>query len=351
MADTQNAPSVPQGPVAPSESIEAAHSAILGLLDSDEETPESKEEQPSEEEESTEETQDESLEEVSEEEEESEDEESEEEEESEESEEESDDKDALYEVRVDGEDHEVTLDELVKGYSRQSDYTKKTQALAASREEAELSKSQYEAALPELQHLKQQYVDALGQVINNSMAGLERFNIDWETLKEDDREEYLLKRDEFRQAQESIQRTQQQRQHEAENMQREAQDSHQRMVEQEQAKLVKMVPEWGKAETRQSLAIELRDYALSQGFTKEEISSLIDSRSFVALMKAMKYDALSGTKIKAKKIKNKPKVIRSGTGTKRKAEAKSKRNAQMKRLRETGHLDDSVSLFEDFIDI
>ena len=351
MADTQNAPSVPQGPIAPSESIEAAHNAILGLLDSEEEKPESKEEQPSEEEESTEETQDESLEEVSEEEEESEDEESEEEEESEESEEESDDKDALYEVRVDGEDHEVTLDELVKGYSRQSDYTKKTQALAASREEAELSKSQYEAALPELQHLKQQYVDALGQVINNSMAGLERFNIDWETLKEDDREEYLLKRDEFRQAQESIQRTQQQRQHEAENMQREAQDSHQRMVEQDQAKLVKMVPEWGKAETRQSLAIELRDYALSQGFTKEEISSLIDSRSFVALMKAMKYDALSGTKIKAKKIKNKPKVIRSGTGTKRKAEAKSKRNAQMKRLRETGHLDDSVSLFEDFIDI
>ena len=351
MADTQNAPSVPQGPIAPSESIEAAHNAILGLLDSEEEKPESKEEQPSEEEESTEETQDESLEEVSEEEEESEDEESEEEEESEESEEESDDKDALYEVRVDGEDHEVTLDELVKGYSRQSDYTKKTQALAASREEAELSKSQYEAALPELQHLKQQYVDALGQVINNSMAGLERFNIDWETLKEDDREEYLLKRDEFRQAQESIQRTQQQRQHESENMQREAQDSHQRMVEQEQAKLVKMVPEWGKAETRQSLAIELRDYALSQGFTKEEISSLIDSRSFVALMKAMKYDALSGTKIKAKKIKNKPKVIRSGTGTKRKAEAKSKRNAQMKRLRETGRIDDSISLFEDFVDI
>ena len=63
MADTQDAPSVPQGPIAPSESIEAAHNAILGLLDSDEETPESKEEQPSEEEESTEETQDESLEE------------------------------------------------------------------------------------------------------------------------------------------------------------------------------------------------------------------------------------------------------------------------------------------------
>ena len=340
MADTQTAPSVPQGPIAAEESIDAAHNAILGLLDSAEEQPKAEEEQPSEEEESTEETQDESLEEVSE-----------EEEESEESEEEDDDKDALYEVRVDGEDHEVTLDELVKGYSRQSDYTKKTQALAASREEAELAKSQYDAALPELQHLKQQYVDALGQVINNSMAGLERFNIDWETLKEDDREEYLLKREEFRQAQESIQRTQHQRNQEAANMQREADAAHQQMVQAEQAKLVKLVPEWGEADTRQSLAIEIRDYALSQGFTKEEISSLVDSRSFVALMKAMKYDALSNTKIKAKKIKNKPKVVRSGTGTKRKEEAKSKRNAQMKRLKETGHVDDSVSLFEDFVEL
>ena len=351
MADTQTAPSVPQGPIAAEESIDAAHNAILGLLDSAEEQPKAEEEQPSEEEESTEETQDESLEEVSEEEEESEDEASEEEEESEESEEEDDDKDALYEVRGDGEDHEVTLDELVKGYSRQSDYTKKTQALAASREEAELAKSQYDAALPELQHLKQQYVDALGQVINNSMAGLERFNIDWETLKEDDREEYLLKREEFRQAQESIQRTQHQRNQEAANMQREADAAHQQMVQAEQAKLVKLVPEWGEADTRQSLAIEIRDYALSQGFTKEEISSLVDSRSFVALMKAMKYDALSNTKIKAKKIKNKPKVVRSGTGTKRKEEAKSKRNAQMKRLNETGHVDDSVSLFEDFVEL
>ena len=134
-------------------------------------------------------------------------------------------------------------------------------------------------------------------------------------------------------------------------MQREADAAHQQMVQAEQAKLVKLVPEWGEADTRQSLAIEIRDYALSQGFTKEEISSLVDSRSFVALMKAMKYDALSNTKIKAKKIKNKPKVVRSGTGTKRKEEAKSKRNAQMKRLKETGHVDDSVSLFEDFVEL
>lgn len=38
-----------------------------------------------------------------------------------------------YTVTIDGETHEVTLDELRSGYSRQSDYTKKTQELAEAR--------------------------------------------------------------------------------------------------------------------------------------------------------------------------------------------------------------------------
>jgi len=40
-------------------------------------------------------------------------------------------------VRVDGEDVEVPYSELVKGYSREADYTRKTQALAQQRQEAE----------------------------------------------------------------------------------------------------------------------------------------------------------------------------------------------------------------------
>lgn len=40
-----------------------------------------------------------------------------------------------YTVKVDGADVEVTLDELTNGYSRQADYTRKTQALAAEREQ------------------------------------------------------------------------------------------------------------------------------------------------------------------------------------------------------------------------
>lgn len=38
-----------------------------------------------------------------------------------------------YTVKIDGQEVSVTLDELMKGYQRQSDYTRKTQALAAER--------------------------------------------------------------------------------------------------------------------------------------------------------------------------------------------------------------------------
>lgn len=41
---------------------------------------------------------------------------------------------STYKVKVDGEDVEVGLDELLGGYQRQADYTRKTQALAADRE-------------------------------------------------------------------------------------------------------------------------------------------------------------------------------------------------------------------------
>ena len=42
-----------------------------------------------------------------------------------------------FRVKVDGEEVEVPLDELLKGYSRTADYTRKTQAIAEARKQAE----------------------------------------------------------------------------------------------------------------------------------------------------------------------------------------------------------------------
>jgi len=115
--------------------------------------------------------------------------------------------------------------------------------------------------------------------------------------------------------------------------------------------LVQKVPEWKDKETRQELTKNLREYATGQGFSPEEISSLIDHRSLIVLMKAQKYDAMQNTDVKSKKLKNKPSVVRAGSPKDGGSRNKSKRTAQMKRLQGSGRVDDASILLEDFIDI
>ena len=334
-------------------SVTEAQEALLSLLDPVEEKPETEEAQPTEKEESTEETQDESLEEEQPDEEEEEGEEPDEDAETDEVEEtEESDEVTLYTVKVNGEDTEVSEDELIRGYSRHSDYTKKTQELAEDRRNAEAAQAQYQAELSALQQERQQYAEALSQVIQSSMAGLDQYsNIDWETLKTDDPIEYITKRDEYREIQEHVRQNQHQAQQVQQQQESEMQEVKKRVLKEEHGKLVAAVPEWGEPVSQKKLATDLRAYAVGQGYSTEEIGGLVDHRSLIVLMKAQKYDALQKADVKSKKGKNKAKGVRDGTGAKKSQEAKSQRKAQMKRLQGSGHLDDASALLEDFIDI
>lgn len=348
MADTQPAPL----PVVPG-SVTEAQNAFLGLMEPEEEKPETEESAPTEDvEESTEETQDEPLEEdVLEEEA--------EEESEEESEEEELDEDELeeepevYAVKVDGEELEVSLDELVKGYSRQSDYTRKTQELASQRDEMTKLQQQWANEIYQAQAERQQYIDALGQFVQNSMGGLEQFqNVDWENLRETDPIAFVTKKEELREVQDRVRQAQEEQGKALQKQQEETAKLRQLAVQEEHAKLVAAVPEWNDAEKRGKMAGELSAYAVEQGFTKEELQQLIDHRSLLVLMKAQKYDALQKSDVKAKKLKNKPKVVRSGKGSNKKSDtARAKRIASMKRLKQSGKPEDAASLFEDFVEL
>ena len=347
MADKQEAPQLTDG------SIMSATNALLGMMEPEEVTPESEEAQPEEVEESTEEIQDESSEEVSEEEEESYEEEEESEEELDEDEDEEESNlNTTYAVKVDGEEVEVSLDELISGYSRQSDYTRKTQELASQRNEMEQLQQQWASEISQAQAEREQYVSALGQLVQNQMAGLEQYtNINWEQLREDDPIAFVTKKEEFRDAQEKIRQAQAQHQIEQQKQEEEIAKVRKLAVQEEYKKLVEAVPEWGDNEARGKLSSEISSYALEQGFTQEELKELIDHRSFIVLMKAQKYDALQKSDVKSKKVKNKPKVVRSGKGVSKKASDRSQRADKMKRLAKTGHSRDAASLLEDFIDL
>ena len=338
MADTRPAPAAntEEG------SILSAQNALLGLLES-EDQPVVEEAPPTEVDESTDDpdlsaeavSEDEPVEEES------------EEADSEDEEPEEDEEEPLYAVRVDGEEQEVTLDELLKGYSRQSAFTKKTQELSEERKQIEALQTQYTQDMQQIQAERQQYAQHLQQIIENSNLS-QYANVDWERLKTEDPIAFLEKKEEFREAQEKIARVQQQQQQAVVRNQAEAQQQWQESLKTEHAALVEKLPEWGDPDKQKPLAGELRSYASSQGFQDAEIESLIDHRSFIILNKARLYDELQKSDPKTKKIRNKPRVIRSGKGA-GKPEKTTKRTAMRNRLKESGHVNDAAALLENLI--
>ena len=340
MADKQPAPQAHEDQLQPG-SLWEAQAALLKMTESEGETPETEEATPTEEEESQPIAEDESFEE-----------ESEEEEEAEEAEEESEETDGeeeeLYAVTVNGEEQAVTLDELLSGYSRQSDYTRKTQEIASERKGMEELQQQYNSHVAQIQQERQQYVEALTNMISSQGSELEQYsNIDWDTLRESDPIEYVTAKEQYREAQERVQGMQYQQQQAAQAQQAEMTKAHHQVVQAERGKLVEALPEWGDPDKQKELSAGLQSYARDQGFSQQELNNLVDHRSVLVLLKALQYDKLQNSDVKSKKLKNKPKVIRSGTGTTSKGTSKSKRAAKMKRLQGSGHVDDAASILED----
>lgn len=354
MVDTQSAPQLAgELPKSPG-SISEAQDAFIGLMDSFEKPEEEEKASPSEE--TTEDALEEPSNEVEEEVEETEDETTDDESEESDEEEVEDDSEetTLYTVTVDGEEHEVTEEELVKGYSRQADYTRKTQQLAEHRKQIDQAVEQYKSEIAETQQAREQYVSAVAQAIETNYSHLQQFqNIDWEKLKTEDREEYLTKRDDYRQAQDQIQSLQA-AQGEAQNQAAaEAQKEHQKTVQEEHQKMVSIIPQWAEPETRQAIAKTVSEFALTKGYTQEELNQLVDHRSILVLMQAKAYEDMQKKQntVRSKKVKNKPKVVRGKAKADKKDNDSAKRKKQMKRLQQTGRAEDAVSLFEDFVEL
>ena len=345
MADTQEAPQAAEVDVtAPDGSLEEAQNALLKMLEPGEETPETEEAQPTEEEESQPEEEDESL-----------------EVESEESEEVDDDYEGtdnrevegedLYAVTVNGEEQTIPLDELLKGYSRQSDYTKKTQEVSEQRKEVETLKGQYQSEMAQIQTERGHYVEALQALLDGSMGTLDEFaNVNWEELKRDDPIEFVTKKEEFREKQEKMQAVQRDQQIAQQRQTEEYKKLHKDALDGEHSALAGKLPDWKDDQKRSKIKKQVREYALGQGFNEEEIKGLVDHRSILVLLKASKYDNMTNSDVKAKKLKNKPRVIRSGSGVRGTEEKRSQRKTKMKRLQQSGHVDDAASLLEDMFD-
>ena len=247
-----------------------------------------------------------------------------------------------YFIKVDGEEQEVTLDELRNGYQRQADYTRKSQALAEQRKA-------YEANLQAIQSEREQYSQALQMMVAQQKNELSQYeNIDWKTLKEDDPMEYTEKRLEFQEARDKIARVQQEQQRVAAEQQQRVQQQLSEIMQTEFTKLKEALPAY--VDPSSNLKNELRDYGLSLGFSQQDLDSISDHRVVLVLHKAMLQDrAAQGTVRKAKSSKPVPKVVKSGTPESKTQRSKKASQQRRERLARTGSTRDATSVFLDLI--
>jgi len=245
-----------------------------------------------------------------------------------------------YKVKASGEEVEVELDELIKGYQQGTDYTKKSQALAEQRKAVEAERGHLEQVKQERQAYAQK-LQALDSFLTQQNRG-----VDLDVLKETDPIGYAVAVAEQSQREKQLAVVRQEQQRIAQQQQAEQQATLQNHLRQESEKLVSLIPELA---TPQGDAVrkQIRDYAKSVGWTDQELSSVYDSRAVHTLYKAMKYEQLQKSKPELnKKLQSAPKMMRSGTSAPPTRSAQDKQ--VMQRLRETGKVTDAAKAFERF---
>ena len=247
---------------------------------------------------------------------------------------------STYTVKVDGKDVQVTQEELLAGYSRQADYTRKSQVLSEQRQKAD-------SELAATQQERQRYLSQLEQFNTQADSKInELAKTDWTQLKEEDPTEYMLKRDQYRELQENKRTVEDEQKNLQLKSQQENQVKWKEELGRQQEIMVQRLPEWTDPDKGPKLKQNIKSFAVKKGFTEQEVSSLIDARSVDVLHKAMLYENLLATKISGKKAKVVPKVTRPGSPASKGEISGDKVKAQRARLRKSGHINDASSLIE-----
>ena len=267
----------------------------------------------------------------------------EEEEQQEELEEEEEDEEAesnaqKFQVRSDGEDLEVSLDELISGYSRQSSFTKKSQSLAEE-------KKGFENELAESREMRAQALQILENAKSAQTQTPERDANYWQDLKDTDPMQFMLERDAVREEQFQDQMREQQIQTLRAQEDAEQRANLEKYVDSQKEVLKELIPEWNDKKVADAEKKLILEYGLGVGFDQKELDQAFDARAVATMRKAAKYDQLT-----AKRKGLKPVQRNSMKGGSKAGDPKEIRSGKASaRLKKSGSVDDAASVFYNMI--
>ena len=254
--------------------------------------------------------------------------------------EEAEEESVTYTIKSGGEEKEVTVDELISGYQKGDDYTKKSQALAEQRKAVEAEAH----AVQEAMQLREQYAARLNQVkvlLENSDE-----QVDLDELKENDPITWSIKVAEKTENNKKLQLIEQEQNRLAQAHQKQVAEQQAKLVAHEAEMLTSKVKEFSDPKKAEQIKGEIRNFGKSIGFSDEELAQVYDHRHVMVLQKAMAYDRLQKAKANVtKKVAKAPKMAKQGNKV-AKTDVYTK---QKKRLQGSGSIADATEVFKNFI--
>ena len=246
-----------------------------------------------------------------------------------------------FRVKAGGEEKDVTLEELVSGYQKGDDYTKKSQTLAEQRKVMETEAK----AIQEAQHLREEYQARLGQVSQILQQNDADYS-DLEQLKENDPIAYAVKVAEKTENTKKMQVIQQEQARLAQESNQYRANQQAQFVAEQSKMLTEKVKEFSDPKKAEQIKNDIRSFGKSVGFSDQELSQVYDHRHVMILQKAMEYDKLQKANPSVnKKLSKAPKMSKKGN----KVANVDVYTKQKKRLKGTGSLDDATSVFTNFL--
>lgn len=246
----------------------------------------------------------------------------------------------LHRLKVNGQEIEVSLDELKAGYSRDSDYRQKTHSLSQERKSLEEQKNS----------LRQSYETRLKE-LNDTIATADEFirqqqgGQDLQKLFDEDPVAAARLEFQLRQQSEKI-----------EDMKAKARAAQQKQyndfLETQKELAAQRIPEFADPNKADTFKLNMRNTLRDYGFNDQEIGSLADHRFLMVAKDAMGYKSLQNKKpIVQKKVANAPKVVKSGVAKQNVSSGREVIRNKINKLRKSGSINDAKSALLDIINL
>lgn len=255
----------------------------------------------------------------------------------------SENEETLYDVKVNGEDYKVNLQELKKGYQLEKNYTKKNMELSDKRKDVDSLQENLTKELEAVKNSRNKYAEQL-EVLTQNLQREEK--VDWEALYQDNPAEYVRKKAESDKQKEMLQLAQQEKQR-IQNEQRDEQNKiYQNYIQNERKILAEKLPVYADKEKGAELTRNLKNFALESGYTEQEIDMMVDHRAVLLLVDAYRYKQLKNTKLQDKKVRRAPKVVSSNASNVREeSDRQQDMSKRMNKLKQSGGLQDAQDVF------